>query len=257
MKGMAAITNTTTFALLDLANSSTLEQDNMTFGSTIASVNYNTPFNDIPDLRPEKETTSYKLYLDYKLYYFIIDVILILPTILGNSLIIISLIRFKNLRKTKTFILIGNLGISDLLVGLVFFPMDLVIIHKPALWQDQVMCVCYISIIFTFLTASVLNLFLLSLERFHAITRPLQHNSMFTTKRIYYTACIIWIFVILTGFTPLYLFSSGHLNFINFESCTDIFLFDSPYILVMNCIAIIALVITFGLFVVVIRIALR
>ena len=252
---MALTTDTTPFDTLDLSNCSQLEH-NVTFCPNATSVR-NTLFNTESDFTPEEGTTAYKLYLAYKIWYFIIDVILILPTIFGNSLIIISLIRFKYLRKTKAFILIGNLGISDLLVGLVLIPVDLVLLLQPAFEKDPALCVWYLCIIFTLMTASVLNLFLLSLERFHAITRPFQHNSTFTAKRIYYAACVTWMIVILAGFTPVYLLSSGNLNFISFETCRDVVLFDTPYIFVMNSIIITALVISFVFFVVVIRIAIR
>ena len=253
---MAMTTDTTPFDLSDVSNCSRLEHT-VTFCSNLTFVNI-TNLNSVSDfITPEEGTTAYKLYLAYKIWYFIIDVVLILPTIFGNSLIIVSLIRFKNLRKTKAFLLIGNLGISDLLVGLVLIPMDLVILLKPGFAQDPVACVWYLCIIFTLMTASVLNLFLLSLERCHAITRPFQHNIVFTAKRIYYAASIIWVIVILTGFTPVFLLSIGDLNFKLFQTCRDVLLFDTPYLLAMNSVVITALTISFVFFVVVIRIAIR
>ena len=217
---MALTTGTTQFDMLDLSNC-TQRGYNVTVCSNETSLNM-TQLNTVSDFSPEEGTTAYKLYLAYKIWYFIIDVILILPTVFGNSLIIISLIRFKTLRKTKAFILIGNLGISDLLVGLVLIPVDLVLILKPAVSKDPTVCLWYYCIIYTLITASVLNLFLLSVERFHAIIRPFQHNSTFTAKRIYYSACSTWIFVLVIGFIPLFLFSSGNLNYNDFETCRDI-----------------------------------
>ena len=248
---MASTTDTTLFDKQNLSNGSQLEQNvslcSVTMNLT-CSLNFKTP---------KEASTAYNLYLSYKVWYLVINTVLILPTIFGNSLIIISLIRFKNLRKTKAFLLVGNLGISDLLIGLVFMPMDLIVLHNPILWTNQVVCVSYLSIIYTHLTSSVLNLFLLSLERFHAITRPLKHNTMVTTKRIYYVVCFTWIFVIPIGFIPLYLFISGNYYIKNFETCKDTLLFDNPYILVMNIIVIVALTASAVLFVAVIRIALR
>lgn len=56
----------------------------------------------------------------YRLWFLIFDCLLLVPTITGNLMILIALRRYRTLRKIKGFILIGNLAVSDLLVGLVF-----------------------------------------------------------------------------------------------------------------------------------------
>ena len=216
----------------------------------------NTTFSlDFNVLAYDQNYTENSLYFAYKLWFFLIDVIAILPTIFGNSLIIISLIRYKSLRKTKAFILIGNLALADLLVGLVLIPMDLVLLMANYVADNMTYCILYHCMIYTLITASVLNLFLLSLERFHAIIRPFQHNSTFTAKRIYYTMSITWIFVIVCGFMPMFVWGTGIIAFT--PVCRSSTLFSNTYQIAMNTVIVTALVISFVFFIIIIRIALR
>ena len=211
--------------------------------------NYNLSLNDTSinntlDLTSDNTT---------EMWYFIIDVILILPTLFGNSLIIISLIRFKSLRKMKAFILIGNLAVSDLLVGCVVIPLDLVLILSPIDSNKRTLCMWFYCAVYTLATASVLNLLLLSLERYHAIIKPFQHNATFTNKRIYYCIGIIWILVLIIGSIPRLVWGEM-MNDIN-GSCRNNIVFDSTYKMAVNTLIITALVTSFVLFIVVTRIA--
>lgn len=227
------------------------------FSSTFNSSDTNlSSLNTVFDSFPERGSTTYRLYVAYKLWYFIIDIILIFPTILGNTLIIVSLIRYKNLRKTKAFILIGNLAVSDLLVGLILIPMDLLLLLRSSVSRHTAFCLWYYCMIYTLITASVLNLFLLSLERFHAIVRPFQHSSRFTAKRIYRIILLTWIFVVTIGLVPIVLPSSGGMSDVEVLTCRNTVLLDNDYQLVMNTIIIAALGTSFAFFIVVMRIAL-
>ena len=233
----------------------TVAMDNTTCVSNTSCVTES--FNDFGAwlFDDASSVTNNSLYMAYKLWFFIIDVILILPTILGNSLILISLIRYKSLRKTKAFILIGNLAVSDLLVGLVVIPMDIYLLLTDYLSNNRTYCLYYYCLIYTLITASVLNLFLLSVERFHAIIRPFQHNLRFTARRVYLIICITWLLVILFGSLPLL----GWKTDVSDEKiiCRSTVLFTKAYRIIANAIIVTALTISFAFFIVVIKIALN
>ena len=209
-------------------------------------------FFDFGNISPD---LSNSLYIAYKLWFFVIDVVLILPTIFGNSLILISLIRFKILRKTKAFILIGNLAVSDLLVGLVVIPMDIFLLSTNYFSNDRTYCVWYYCIIYTLVMASVLNLLLLSFERFHAIVRPFQHNLRFTTKRVHIAMGVTWILVTTIGSLPHLGWTSDVMD--DAMICRSSLLFTHSYRILVNGIIVVSLTICFVFFIVVIRIALE
>ena len=234
------------------ATATLLRLEDIVTSSNNSSLN-GTSISTILDSTSDNITVPYKLYLAYNVWYFIIDAILLLPTVFGNSLVILSLIRYKSLRKIKAFILIGNLAVSDLLVGCVVLPMDLVLIFSPLDSNERTLCLWFYCAVYTLVTASVLNLLLISLERFHAIIRPFQHNATVTTKRIYLIMCITWIFVLIIGSLPQ-IFWRKIMNDIT-GPCRNNIMFESTYKLVMTAIIVTALVTSFVLFIVVIRIA--
>ena len=140
----------------------------------------------------------------YYWYFFIASAILVLPTVFGNLLIIVALLRYSRLRRVKAYILIGNLAFADLLIGLITLPMEMAILTNERYADSVVFCFMHISFLFTNIGASVVNMFVLSIERFHAVVYPFQHQQRFTKRRIYITIAIAWLCTAVFGFSPLY-----------------------------------------------------
>ena len=163
-----------------------------------ASVNWS---SDDEFVGPISEGSSPFLKV-YHWYFFAFNVVFMGPTIIGNSLILISLIRFRRLRLIRAYILVGNLALSDLLVGLVAMPMDIAFLVTDKFTNSIPFCTAHMSSIYTFIGLSVVNLFLLSMERFDAIVSPFEHDRRFTKSRIYVCIAFTWIFMILFGFLP-------------------------------------------------------
>ncbi|XP_045185800.2 5-hydroxytryptamine receptor-like [Mercenaria mercenaria] len=137
-------------------------------------------------------------------YFLVINIIFIPPTVFGNTLILVSLTRFKSLRSVRAYILVGNLAVSDLLVGLISMPMDVVFVLSTFASSSKTFCLWYFSLLFTSIGLSVVNLFLLSLERFHAIASPIKHKLRFTKRRIFIMITLTWIAILFVGFLPLF-----------------------------------------------------
>ena len=240
------------------------------------------------------EPTGYSLlnYAPYRLWFLVLDFTLLVPTLFGNILILVALVRYKLLRKIKGFILIGNLAISDLLVGVIFLPMDISLHVMDNLIENGTYCICYYSVLYTLLTASVLNpagiwcqndvvltsmrrddvastlirrhfhtkcplgnLLLLSVERYYAIIRPYRHGTRFTTQRLCILICTTWIMVVIVGFLPVFGWRPYLVE--NDRLCGRSILFSSSYQTIMNIIIIVALIVCFVCFIAVIRVALR
>lgn len=147
---------------------------------------------------------SYIIHVFSEWYFIVLNVVFVPPTIFGNMLILISLIRFPQLLRVRAYILIGNLAVSDLFVGLFVLPLDLSLTVSEYASSSLETCLLFYSLVFTFVGLSVMNLFILSLERFSAVVSPFQHNSRFTKKRIYIMILFTWITFIVIGFLPLF-----------------------------------------------------
>jgi len=78
---------------------------------------------------------------------------------------------------------IVSLAIADLIVGLVVMPMSTVYIFTVDWWFGVGLCQLWIAVDYTASTASILNLFILSLDRYWSVTMPLKYLSKRTTKR--------------------------------------------------------------------------
>ena len=78
---------------------------------------------------------------------------------------------------------IVSLAIADLIVGLVVMPMSTIYIFTVDWRFGVALCQLWIAVDYTASTASILNLFVLSLDRYWSVTSPLEYLSKRTTKR--------------------------------------------------------------------------
>ncbi|KAL2082685.1 hypothetical protein ACEWY4_022503 [Coilia grayii] len=118
-------------------------------------------------------------------------VALIVVTVGGNLMVIISISHFKQLH-TPTNLIILSLATSDLMVGITDMPFNIVF---------QMTCVnmsstfCFVSYLcsyhLTFL--SIYNVCLISLDRFYALCYPLWYSNRVTVKVICVVIGLLWL----------------------------------------------------------------
>ncbi|KAH7706937.1 CRE-TYRA-3 protein, partial [Aphelenchoides avenae] len=102
-------------------------------------------------------------------------ILLILLTIFGNILVVLSVFMYKRMR-TFTNILLTSLATADLLVGVVVMPMALVdLLHRHNWPFGALLCGIWATSDVLLCTASILNLCIISLDRYMAITSPLKY----------------------------------------------------------------------------------
>lgn len=200
---------------------------------------------DDVDIGPEAQAA-------YHWYLLAVNAILIGPTVIGNSLIILALVRFRRLRAIKSYILIGNLAVSDLCVGVLTMPMEIAFQLSENLAKSITFCTIHYCFIYMFIGLSVVNLFLLSLERFDAILSPFIHDRRFTRRRIYVTIAITWVVMVVFGFTPLFLIEE--IDSEHFQ-CRMSDVFPWVYRKVFNCILLLCLLLSTAFYVYVVKVA--
>ena len=127
---------------------------------------------------------------------------IMMPIIVGNILIIISVIKFSFLRKPCN-ILIASLALSDLLVGIVAIPYDFAFYLSYSLKRMRLPCLFRHFIWILCLGSSISNLVLISVERFMAVVFPLKHQIYMTVQKSVIAAVITWLAVLLPCSTVL------------------------------------------------------
>uniref|UniRef100_A0A183CN46 G_PROTEIN_RECEP_F1_2 domain-containing protein n=1 Tax=Globodera pallida TaxID=36090 RepID=A0A183CN46_GLOPA len=102
-------------------------------------------------------------------------ILLILATVLGNILVVLSVFLYKRMR-TFTNFLLTSLATADLLVGLLIMPLALFdLLHNHNWPLGKALCRIWATFDVLLCTASILNLCIISLDRYMAITSPLRY----------------------------------------------------------------------------------
>ncbi|ELK28929.1 Histamine H2 receptor [Myotis davidii] len=130
--------------------------------------------------------------------------VLILVTIAGNVVVCLAVGLSRQLRSlTNCFIV--SLAITDLLLGLLVMPFS-AFYQLSCRWSfGKVFCNIYTSLDVMLCTASILNLFMISLDRYCAVTDPLRYPVLITPVRVGVSLVLIWAVSITLSFLSIHL----------------------------------------------------
>ncbi|KNC22330.1 hypothetical protein FF38_04497 [Lucilia cuprina] len=123
-----------------------------------------------------------------------IFMLLILVTVVGNTLVILAVLTTRRLRTvTNCFVL--NLAITDWLVGTCVMPPAVIHYIAEGVWRfGWILCDIWISLDVLLCTASILSLCAISLDRYLAVTQPLTYSKNRRTKRLaLFMIFIVWV----------------------------------------------------------------
>uniref|UniRef100_A0A8C4NL30 Dopamine D1 receptor n=1 Tax=Eptatretus burgeri TaxID=7764 RepID=A0A8C4NL30_EPTBU len=128
--------------------------------------------------------------------------LLILSTLLGNMLVCAAIIMFRHLRSKVTNVFIISLAVSDLFVALLVMPWQAVS-EVIGYWPFGAFCNAWVAFDIMCSTASILNLCVISVDRYWAISSPFQYECRMTQ----HVACIMisttWTLSVLISFIPV------------------------------------------------------
>ena len=113
----------------------------------------------------------------------------------GNGFLIYIVWKKPEVRSLTSFMFV-NMAIADLLVTLVVMPWSISIIYTDGLWIipgvfGKVMCKGVVYTAFVTITASVLCLTFMAIDRYYAIVHPLRRHLWFRKPKL--TVPFIWI----------------------------------------------------------------
>ncbi|XP_068186309.1 trace amine-associated receptor 13c-like [Antennarius striatus] len=121
--------------------------------------------------------------------YVTLSSISLLTTTL-NLMVIISISHFKQLH-TPTNILLLSLAVSDCVVGLLVLLL-IVVIDGCWIFSDS-MCATYYVIDYTFTSASIGTMVLISIDRYVAICDPLHYSTKISVKKLKISVYLCWM----------------------------------------------------------------
>lgn len=134
----------------------------------------------------------------------IVMVAVMLLAVIGNFLVIMSVIRFEKLRATVTNYFILSLAAADLLVAIVVMPFNASIEITDKWIFGRIMCDIFNSNDVLFSTASILHLCCISLDRYIAILNPLHYETKITKRRVVLMIIGTWVSSLLISYIPIH-----------------------------------------------------
>ena len=134
---------------------------------------------------------------------------IIFTGIIGNILVIVAVFRFKNLRIVANYFIV-SLAVADLSVCCIVMPLGLYLEVMEGSWYlGGILCDIWVSMDVLTCTSSIWNLCVISLDRFLAITRPIQYALKRTPLMSFITVVSAWGLSFLISI-PALLFVGGY-----------------------------------------------
>ncbi|KAM8973103.1 D(1A) dopamine receptor [Pelodytes ibericus] len=130
--------------------------------------------------------------------------VLILSTLLGNTLVCVAVVRFRHLRSKVTNFFVISLAVSDLLVAVLVMPWK-AIAEIAGFWPFGSFCNIWVAFDIMCSTASILNLCVISVDRYWAISSPFRYERKMTPKVAFIMISVAWTLSVLISFIPVQL----------------------------------------------------
>ena len=149
------------------------------------------------------------------IFAIVLNAIFSVVAVVGNSIILLVIIRTRALRTCSNFFL-GNLVLSDLLVGAVVQP--LFVVYKTGEALENYSCLVqalYATTAWLSAGVSFLTLTALNCERYIAIFAPLRYNILVKPRRVFIVSVFMWLFSLLLVSSRFY----GLINIIFYVIC--------------------------------------
>ena len=128
--------------------------------------------------------------------------LLMIIIVVGNGLVVLAIAIDRNLKAVQNWF-IASLAVSDLLVGLLIMPFSLANELMGYWYFGNILCELWLATDVLLCTASIMNLCLISLDRFWSITRAISYVKQRTKKRAIIMIALVWILSMIICFPPL------------------------------------------------------
>ncbi|XP_013775403.1 muscarinic acetylcholine receptor DM1-like [Limulus polyphemus] len=118
--------------------------------------------------------------------------LLSLGTVVGNVMVMISFKLDKQLQTISNYFLL-SLAVADVSIGLISMPLFTVFTLLGYWPLGTMICDTWLALDYLNSNASVLNLLIISFDRYFSVTRPLTYRAKRTTKRAAFMITSAWV----------------------------------------------------------------
>ncbi|XP_013781550.1 muscarinic acetylcholine receptor DM1-like [Limulus polyphemus] len=118
--------------------------------------------------------------------------LLSLGTVIGNVMVMISFKMDKQLQTISNYFLL-SLAVADVSIGLISMPLFTVFTLLGYWPLGPMICDTWLALDYLSSNASVLNLLIISFDRYFSVTRPLTYRAKRTTKRAAFMIASAWV----------------------------------------------------------------
>ncbi|XP_072435290.1 D(1) dopamine receptor [Chiloscyllium punctatum] len=129
---------------------------------------------------------------------------LILFTLLGNALVCAAVLRYQHLRAKVTNLFVVSLALSDLLLALLVMPWKAAA-EVASGWPFGPFCKVWLAFDIMCSTASILNLCVISVDRYWAIASPFRYERRMSRRLALLVVALTWALAVLVSFVPVQL----------------------------------------------------
>ena len=129
--------------------------------------------------------------------------LMVISSFIGNVLVILAVLTNRKLRRV-TYFFVVSLAVADLLVSILVMPLSIVMEVSGKWFFGYIACLTWTSMDVMLCTASILNLCCISLDRYFAITRPLEYSTKRTKKLAYMMIGVTWLASVAITCPPLF-----------------------------------------------------
>ncbi|KAI6214821.1 G-PROTEIN-RECEP-F1-2 domain-containing protein [Aphelenchoides besseyi] len=137
---------------------------------------------------------------------------MVVCTLLGNLMVCLAVCFVRKLKQQPANLLLVSLGIADFCVGLFVMPIALITIVDDRWLLGDVVCRLWTSADLMLCSASILNLCLICVDRYLAVTQPLTYIANRTRRRVLFYVLVVWVCALLVSCIPLIFLPSSQID---------------------------------------------
>ena len=163
----------------------------------------------VKSVEKEEEIEPLGLTSPTALILLFVLALVIVGTIIGNILVCVAVILVRKLRRPYNYLLV-SLAVSDLCVAILVMPLAMVYEFLGEWKLGRTVCDIWVSFDVLSCTASILNLCMISVDRYLAITKPLEYGVKRTPKRMIAYIVFVWLGAAFISVPPVLILGNEH-----------------------------------------------